>query len=138
MVRFHLLAWRRRSRRPSPPRKNRRAGLIRELALRTKTAHVQGIDTDGVHLWVTSVERATRKGFLQEFAVADGSLLRTIELQDGDRYHPGGIAAGRRFHLDSGRRIPQREQRRDSAAQQEHAGARISVHRSPITSAASP
>jgi len=66
---------------------------VRELALRTKTAHVQGIDTDGVHLWVTSVERAARKGFLQEFAVADGKLLRTLELQDGDRYHPGGIAA---------------------------------------------
>ena len=66
---------------------------VRQLALRAKTAHVQGIDTDGVRLWVTSVERATSKGFLQEFSVADGSLLRTVEVQDGDRYHAGGIAA---------------------------------------------
>jgi hypothetical protein len=65
---------------------------VRVLALQTKTAHVQGIDTDGVHLWVTSVERAARKGYLQEFAVADGRLERTIEVQDGDRFHPGGIA----------------------------------------------
>jgi hypothetical protein len=54
---------------------------------------VQGIDTDGVHLWVTSVDRAARKGYLQEFTVSDGRLARTIELQDGDRFHPGGIAA---------------------------------------------
>ena len=45
---------------------------VRVLALKAKTAHVQGIDTDGVHLWVTSVDRASSKGFLQEFAVADG------------------------------------------------------------------
>jgi hypothetical protein len=56
------------------------------------TAHVQGIDTDGVTLWVTAVDRSARKAFLQEFAVVDGRLLRTIELQDGDRFHPGGIA----------------------------------------------
>jgi hypothetical protein len=66
---------------------------VRVLALQTRTAHVQGIDTDGVHLWVTSVDRATRKGYLQEFAVADGRLERSVEVQDGARFHPGGIAA---------------------------------------------
>jgi hypothetical protein len=66
---------------------------VRVLALKTKTAHVQGIDTDGVHLWVTSVDRDTRKGYLQEFAVADGRLERTVEVQDGARFHAGGIAA---------------------------------------------
>lgn len=64
----------------------------RVLPLRAKTAHVQGIDTDGFHLWVTSVDTAARKGYLQEFAVADGRLERTVEVQDGDRFHPGGIA----------------------------------------------
>ena len=67
----------------------------RVLVLQAKTAHVQGIDTDGVHLWVTSVERATRKGYLQEFAVSDGRLERSVQVQDGERYHPGGIAADR-------------------------------------------
>lgn len=66
---------------------------LRVLPLQAQTAHVQGIDTDGVHLWVTSVERASKKGFLQEFTVADGKLIRTIQVQDGDRYHPGGFAA---------------------------------------------
>ena len=63
------------------------------LPLQAKTAHVQGIDTDGNHLWVTSVDRASRKGFLQEFAVSDGRLERSVEIQDGHRFHPGGIAA---------------------------------------------
>ena len=66
---------------------------VRVLALQAKTAHVQGIDTDGAHLWVTSVDRASRKGYLQEFTVADGRLERSIEVQDSDRFHPGGIAA---------------------------------------------
>src|SRR5215471_20263639 len=66
---------------------------VRVLALKARTAHVQGIDTDGVHLWVTSVERDTRKGYLQEFAVADGRLERSVEVQDGARFHAGGIAA---------------------------------------------
>ena len=92
---------------PNPPA----PAPVRVLALHAKTAHVQGIDTDGVHLWVTSVERTTRKGFLQEFAVADGRLLRTIELQDGDRYHPGGIAAS-----ESSIWIPVAEYRRESSA----------------------
>jgi len=84
---------------------------VRVLALKARTAHVQGIDTDGVHLWVTSVERATRKGFLQEFAVSDGSLQRTVELQDGDRYHPGGIAAA-----ENSIWIPVAEYRKESSA----------------------
>ena len=63
------------------------------LALQGTTAHVQGIDTDGNHLWVTSVDRAGRKGHLQEYSLRDGHLERGIELQDGDRFHPGGIAA---------------------------------------------
>jgi hypothetical protein len=65
----------------------------RVLQLKATTAHVQGIDTDGTHLWLTSVDRGLRKGYLQQFAVADGRLERTIEVQDGDRYHPGGMTA---------------------------------------------
>ena len=63
------------------------------LALQSQTAHVQGIDTDGTRLWVTSVDRANRKGFLQEFSLPEGRLRRTFELQNGDRFHPGGISA---------------------------------------------
>jgi hypothetical protein len=66
---------------------------VRVLRLQATTAHVQGIDTDGTHLWVTSVDRGLRKGYLQQFAIADGRLERAIEVQDGDRYHPGGMTA---------------------------------------------
>ena len=61
------------------------------LALQGQTDHVQGIDTDGVHIWVTSVDRATRKGHLYQFSMKDGSQERSLEVQDGDRYHPGGL-----------------------------------------------
>jgi hypothetical protein len=62
------------------------------IPLQGETNHVQGIDTDGTHLWVTSVDRPTGKGFLRIFSLADGHLEKSIELQDGDRFHPGGIA----------------------------------------------
>jgi hypothetical protein len=62
------------------------------IALEGKTHHVQGIDTDGDHLWVTAVDRPTAKGFLYEYSLRDGKLLRSLEVQQGDRYHPGGIA----------------------------------------------
>ena len=63
------------------------------LALEGITRHVQGIDTDGDRLWVTAVDRPTAKGFLYEYSLRDGRRLRSIEVQQGDRYHPGGIAA---------------------------------------------
>jgi hypothetical protein len=65
----------------------------RILELQGKTYHVQGIDFDSEHLWVTSVDSASRKGYLHEFALAGGKLLRAVEVQDGERFHPGGIAA---------------------------------------------
>ena len=64
---------------------------VRQLSLQGKTHHVQGIDTDGDTLWVTSVDRSVHKGYLMAFSVADGHLLRSLEVQDGDRYHPGGV-----------------------------------------------
>lgn len=66
---------------------------VRQLALWARTHHVQGIDSDGVTLWVTSVDRASKKGYLMAFSARDGSLQRSVELQEGDRYHPGGIDA---------------------------------------------
>ena len=68
------------------------SGATRLLELEPVTHHVQGIDTDGIHLWVTSVDASTHKGFLHEFLLEDGRELRHIELQEGDRFHAGGIA----------------------------------------------
>ncbi|MEI9811614.1 MAG: hypothetical protein WDO18_02580 [Acidobacteriota bacterium] len=63
---------------------------IKVLPLDGTTFSVQGIDTDGVHLWVTSVDTPHRKGYLHEFLLKTGKLVRSVELQDGERFHPGG------------------------------------------------
>lgn len=65
---------------------------VRALDLRAGTHHVQGIDTDGSKLWVSSVDPAARKGLLFEFALNDGRLLRQVEVGQGVRFHPGGIS----------------------------------------------
>jgi hypothetical protein len=72
------------------------SALRRILDLKGETYHVQGIDFEGDRLWVTSVDTAARKGYLQEFSLRTGTLRHRIEVQDGERFHPGGItvAAG--------------------------------------------
>jgi hypothetical protein len=66
--------------------------LLRIIELKGKTYHVQGIEADDAHLWVTSVDRSTQSGYLQEFSLPDGALIREINVQDGARYHAGGIS----------------------------------------------
>jgi len=63
------------------------------LELKGTTYHVQGIAVEASRLWVSSVESAARKGYLHEFSLPDGKLVRTVEVQDGARFHPGGISA---------------------------------------------
>lgn len=66
----------------------------RVIALEGETYHVQGIVLDGPsRMFVTSVDKAARKGFLFEYELPSGKRLRGIEIQDGDRYHPGGLDA---------------------------------------------
>jgi hypothetical protein len=52
---------------------------------------VQGIDCDARVVWVTSVDRESQSGYLQEFLLSTGEMLRQTVLRDGPRYHPGGI-----------------------------------------------
>ena len=85
--------------------------LVRTLALRGDTHHVQGIDFDERRVWVTSVDRTHRKGFLQEFSLQTGERLREIDVTSGDRFHPGGMA----FDGES-LWIPVAEYRRNSSA----------------------
>jgi len=65
--------------------------LIRTLRLEGKIFHVQGVDSDGEHVWVTSCDRAGRKAFLHRFSMASGALEQAVDITDGIRYHPGGI-----------------------------------------------
>jgi hypothetical protein len=85
--------------------------LVRTLDLRGDTHHVQGIDFDERHAWVTSVDKAGRKGYLQEFALDTGEGLRTVEVTRGVRYHPGGLSvAGESLWM------PVAEYRRESSS----------------------
>jgi hypothetical protein len=67
--------------------------LLETLTLAGETYHVQGIEVVDLRLWVTSVDKQSRRGFLFEYKLPAGQLLRAVEVQDGDRYHPGGISA---------------------------------------------
>lgn len=67
--------------------------LFQTLDLNESTHHVQGIDYEAKTAWVTTVELENRKGFLIEFSLDSGRKLRSIEIQDGKRFHPGGISA---------------------------------------------
>jgi hypothetical protein len=85
--------------------------LVRTLELKGTTHHVQGIDFDETRLWVTSVDREAKKGYLHEFDLRSGEMRRTVEVGKGERFHPGGMAR------DGGSLwIPAAEYRRDSSA----------------------
>ena len=69
-----------------------RARLHGTLQLEGEVFHVQGLELDERRIWLTSVDGATKRGYLHLFERATGKLLRRIELTDGARYHPGGIS----------------------------------------------
>jgi hypothetical protein len=62
------------------------------VELRAALDHVQGIDVEGDSLWVSSVERASKRGFLHLFDRRSGELRAQVSLERGARYHPGGIS----------------------------------------------
>jgi beta-lactamase class A len=64
----------------------------RTVELHAAMDHVQGIEIDGNRLWVSWVDRKKRTGHLGQFDSATGTLLHSIAVHAGDRYHPGGIA----------------------------------------------
>lgn len=68
------------------------ARLVRTMQLDGELFHVQGLELGARRIWVTSVDNASKRGYLHEFDRATGQLLRRIELTDGVRYHPGGIS----------------------------------------------
>ncbi len=66
--------------------------LIQVIRLADSVHHVQGIDIEDGTLWVSSVDAAARKGFLSCFELPSGRLRKQVEVQEGSRIHPGGIA----------------------------------------------
>lgn len=68
------------------------AQLLGTLQLEGELFHVQGLALDSRRIFVTSVDQASRKGYIHEFDRRTGKLVRRLELTDGARYHPGGIS----------------------------------------------
>ncbi|WP_416908555.1 MAG: DUF6454 family protein [Polymorphobacter sp.] len=68
------------------------ARALGTLSLKGELFHVQGLDIDAQHIWVTSVDKANHKGYLHQFDRKTGQFLRRLDVSDGARYHPGGIA----------------------------------------------
>lgn len=62
------------------------------MLLQATLDHVQGIEVEGDSLWVSSVERAAKKGFLHLFDRKSGRLRAQVSVERGARYHSGGIA----------------------------------------------
>lgn len=69
-----------------------RADLVDILALDGELFHVQGVDLDRDHIWVTSVDIENKRGFIHQFARKTGKFERRQEISDGPRYHPGGLS----------------------------------------------
>lgn len=87
------------------------AQLQGTLNLQGRLFHVQGVDLDSRHIWVTSVDVWHHRGYLHEFNRATGAFERRLELTDGPRYHPGGFSlAGRSIW------VPVAEYRSNSSA----------------------
>ena len=83
----------------------------RVIPLEGNAHHVQGILVDGSSLYLTSVDRENRKGYLFEYSLATGQRVRAVEIQDGERFHPGGLDASATSLW-----IPVAEYRRNSSA----------------------
>ena len=73
--------------------------------------HVQGIEVEGERLWLSWVDRKAKTGHLSLFDLRTGTLLRAVEVQKQNRYHPGGIAGDGKSIW-----VPVAEYRRDSSA----------------------
>lgn len=65
--------------------------LLGVTLLEPPSHHVQGIDVEGSILWVSSVDRVTRAGFLGRYDLATGRRLAQVAVHDNERFHPGGI-----------------------------------------------
>ena len=87
--------------------------LIRTVTLNGVLDHPQGItaSADGASWLVTSVLRTEKKGLLVVFRASDGSLVQRVEVQDGVRYHPGGLG-----RLGDAVWLPVAEYRRESTS----------------------
>jgi len=67
--------------------------LLETLELAGETHHVQGIEVEGPRLWLTAVDREGKRGLIFQYKLPGKEPQQVIEVQQGSRYHPGGISA---------------------------------------------
>jgi hypothetical protein len=67
-------------------------GPPRIIPLRQDFHHVQGIDVNGDRIYISSVDRKAQKGYLQVLSLSTREVLLQVEVQQGEKYHPGGIS----------------------------------------------
>ena len=65
--------------------------ILETIALQGPPHHVQGIDVEGESLWVSSVDRQQKKGYLFKLNRHTGRIVNQVEVQQGEKYHPGGL-----------------------------------------------
>lgn len=65
--------------------------ILETVALQGPLHHVQGIDVEGDILWVSAVDKVQKKGFLYRLDRHNGAILTRTEVQDGEKFHPGGL-----------------------------------------------
>ena len=66
-------------------------GPARTIRLHGAVFHVQGLEMDDDAIYVTSLNKKTRHGYLHKFTRA-GEFLQTVDVTDGQRDHPGGMS----------------------------------------------
>jgi len=69
-----------------------RIATAQTITLKGAVFHVQGLDVDSDHFYLTSVDRARDRAYLHKFT-RQGELVDVADITDGPRYHPGGITA---------------------------------------------
>ena len=101
--------------------------LTRTVTLNGVLDHPQGITAspDGATWFVTSVLREAKKGLLVAFRASDGAVIQRMEVQDGARYHPGGLG-----RLGDALWLPVAEYRRSSTSVVQCRDARTLAERS--------
>jgi hypothetical protein len=71
------------------------ARMVEVKDLKGIVFHVQGVDLDEEHIWVTSVDSSAKKGYLHQFNRKTGEFERQVDVTDGPRYHAGGFSISR-------------------------------------------
>lgn len=84
-------AARSRADEPTPVPEPVALGAVESWPIDHPTHHVQGLALSEESFWITSVDRATRAGWVYRVERASGRVAAERRIERGDQYHPGGL-----------------------------------------------